>query len=282
MPKVKIRYLILSFLACFPAFSSSVSFAAESCITSICHQAIGQLKNFHQPVKDGDCFSCHKPKGKEHPNKGGGFELVAKGAALCNECHDAKGQKKVVHPPVKEGDCISCHRPHGGSGRYLLDVSEDQRDLCLGCHDPAQFKQKVIHGPVAVGSCTKCHDPHESGEKALLKGAVRVICLNCHADFAGHLKESGFVHPPVKSDPCTTCHDPHGSQAPNILKKKMPELCIECHDKIGKKMTGVKTPHKPLTEKAGCGNCHSAHFSKNRGLLPTDEKTYLPWLPRQG
>ena len=174
---------------------------------------------------------------------------------------------------MKEGECIACHRPHGGSGRFLLDVSEDQTELCLGCHDAAQFKQKVMHGPVAVGSCTKCHDAHESSEKALLNGPVRDLCLKCHDDFAKSIKQSPVVHPPVKEGPCTSCHTPHGSPVNNILKKKMPELCTGCHDKIGKKMTGVKTLHKPLTEEGSCGNCHSAHFSKSKGLLPTDEKS---------
>jgi len=271
---MKIKYLIVSILACFPALNYSVSFAAESCVTAMCHQAIGQLKNLHQPVKDGDCFACHKPKGKEHPNKGGGFELVAKGAALCNECHDPKGtKKKVVHSPVKEGECTSCHRPHGGAARLLLAVSEAQSELCFGCHDSAPFKQKYVHGPVAVGSCTKCHDAHEASDKSLLNGPVRNLCLKCHDDFARNMKESPVVHPPVKDGPCTSCHQPHSTQAASLLRKKMPDVCIECHDAIGKKVAAAKYPHKPILQEGGCTNCHSAHFAKAKGLLASDEKS---------
>jgi predicted CXXCH cytochrome family protein len=271
---MKIALLAASLTACLVAAAASPSHSfAESCITAACHAAIGGLKNLHQPVKD-DCTSCHQQKVKEHPVKGGkSFEPTAKGAALCSQCHEAMGKKKVVHPPVKDGDCLACHNPHGGSGQSLLNISDDQSELCLGCHDAAPFKQKVMHGPAAVGACTKCHDPHESGEKALLKGATRDICLKCHTDFAKALKEAAIIHPPVRDESCTSCHSPHGTSVGSLLKKKMPDICIECHAGIGKKLAGIKVPHKPLQQEGGCGNCHSTHFSKARGLLAGDEKT---------
>ncbi|HEY6871697.1 MAG TPA: cytochrome c3 family protein [Geobacteraceae bacterium] len=270
---MKINLLQLLSTSCILLFSSSFSFA-DSCVTTLCHPAIGEIKNLHQPVKDGDCSSCHQQKIKEHPVKGGkSFELTAKDAALCSQCHDPKGKKKVVHPPVKEGDCLACHKPHGGSGPYLLDVGENQSELCLGCHDAAPFKQEFMHGPVAFGACTKCHDPHESGEKALLKGPVRDLCLNCHADFATAMKEAAVVHPPVKKSPCTSCHNPHGTPTALLLRKKMPDLCVGCHVALGKKLAAVKVPHKPLTQEASCGGCHATHFAKARGLLAGDEKS---------
>lgn len=272
MPHVKINLLMVLLAACFLALGSLPSAAADSCVTASCHQAIGGLKNLHQPVKDGDCSSCHQQKAKEHPVKGGkSFELAAKGAALCNQCHDPKGKKKVVHAPVKDGDCTACHKPHGAAGRYLLDVGEDRTELCLGCHDGAPFKQKYMHGPTAVGECTKCHDPHEADGKALLDKPVRDLCLKCHADFGKILKESPFGHPPVKEGPCTACHDPHGAQVVSILKNRMPDLCVGCHVRIGKQLAEVKVPHKPVLQKGSCANCHSAHYSKARGLLSADQ-----------
>lgn len=243
---------------------------ADSCVTATCHQPVVAVKKPHAPVKDGDCSSCHQQKVKQHPLPGGkSFQLTASGAALCNQCHDAKGKKKVVHPPVKDGDCLACHRPHGGSGRFLLDVGDDQTELCLGCHDRAPFKQNFMHGPAAVGDCTKCHDPHEASGKSLLNQPIRDICLKCHADLAQNLKNSPVVHPPVRDDPCTDCHNPHGSPVASILKKKMPDLCVDCHDEVSKKLTGLKVPHKPLTQATSCASCHAVHYSKARGLLPT-------------
>ncbi len=269
---MKINPLFLA-LAAFILLCDSSYSLADTCVTATCHPAIGALKLPHQPVKDGDCTSCHLQKAKEHPLKGGkSFELAAKGGALCVQCHDAKGKKKVVHPPVAEADCISCHKPHGGRGRFLLDVGEDQTELCLGCHDAAPFKQEFMHGPAAIGACTNCHDPHESDEKALLKRPVRELCLNCHADFAKAMKEASVVHPPVKNAPCTSCHNPHGTSVASLLKKKMPDLCVGCHAAIGKNLAGVKVPHKPVQQEGSCGSCHSTHFAKAKGLLAGDEK----------
>jgi predicted CXXCH cytochrome family protein len=267
-PIVPLSLYIICLLA------AAVPVHADSCVTTACHKAIGELKQPHQPVKEGDCLSCHQRKSKQHPVRGGkSFELAARGAALCSQCHDARGKKKVVHPPVKEGDCTVCHKPHGADGRFLLDSSDDQTELCLGCHDSSPFKRKFLHGPAAVGECTKCHDPHESAEKALLKGPVRDTCLKCHADFARALKESNAGHPPVQKGPCTLCHDPHGTAVSALLRKKMPDVCIDCHRSIPDMVSGVKVPHKPLRQEGSCGNCHSTHFSKVKGLLPTDEKT---------
>ena len=67
---MKRNALLWSFFVCLMLFTSSFA-SADSCITATCHQAIAQIKNQHQPVKEGDCFACHKPKGKEHPGKGG-------------------------------------------------------------------------------------------------------------------------------------------------------------------------------------------------------------------
>lgn len=254
-------------LCCSSAF-------ADSCVTTTCHSDLGALKNPHAPVKEGDCLSCHQQKVKEHPVKGGkSFELTAKGAALCSQCHDPKGKKKVVHPPVKEGDCLACHKPHGGSGRYLLDVGEDQKELCLGCHDSASFKQKFLHGPVAAGACTNCHDPHESDVRKLLKEPNRQLCLKCHADFGKAESEAAVIHDPVKLNQCFSCHEPHGAANSALLKKALPGLCTYCHKKVGDKMSNAKVPHKPLLQQGGCATCHSPHFARTKGLLDADDMT---------
>jgi len=262
--------MLLVYLFLFPLFPAY----ADTCVTAACHQDIGSLKSPHQPVKDGDCTSCHQRKSGGHPVKGAkNFTLMAGGARLCSQCHDPFGKKKVVHPPVKDGECTACHKPHGTDKRYLLEVGDDQSALCLGCHDNAPFKRKFLHGPAAVGECTKCHDPHEAAEPALLKGAVRDVCLKCHQDFAKSLRESKAYHPPVQKGPCTLCHDPHGAAVGAVLKKKLPELCVDCHSAIGKKAAGVKVPHKPILQASSCSGCHATHYSRARGLLATDEKT---------
>lgn len=244
---------------------------AETCSVTSCHRPIISAEKPHAPVKEKDCVACHNKKNTVHPLLGGkSWELVAKVPQLCEQCHDPFGKKKVMHPPVKEGECLACHKPHGGAGRFLLDVSDDQTELCLGCHDSAPFKQRVKHGPVAVGACTKCHNPHESDNKSLLGGQVRDVCLKCHVDFLKTLNESVIVHSPVKNGPCTTCHNPHGGQFDMLLKKNTPGLCLDCHKDMVKKLK-VKVLHKPLQQEGGCSNCHSTHFSKAPKLLAGDD-----------
>jgi predicted CXXCH cytochrome family protein len=268
------RFVSLLCLAGYLVVISQDLASAQTCAVASCHRSIIASEYPHAPVKEKDCFACHNQKNPTHPLLGAkSWELKAKVPALCEQCHNPFGKKKVMHPPVKDGDCLACHKPHGGGGRFLLDVSEDRTDLCMGCHDSAPFKQKFMHGPVAVGACTRCHDPHEAAEKNLLEGTVRNLCLKCHEDFSASLKEAHVVHPPVKDGPCTSCHNPHGSTVARLLKKKMPDLCVECHAKIGKKLAGVKVPHKPLMQEGSCGSCHSAHYSQNKGLLPFEEMT---------
>ncbi|KAB0669114.1 cytochrome C [Oryzomonas sagensis] len=266
---MRVAFLLLAVML---APATAVTYA-ETCVTSSCHIPFNTIKNMHQPVKECDCLSCHLQKNKEHPFKGGkSFDVTAKGSALCSQCHDAMGKKKVVHSPVKDGDCLSCHKPHGANGRFLLGDSEDQTVLCLGCHDSAPFSRKYVHGPVASGSCTTCHDPHQSDAKSLLKGASREVCLACHAHFAKKMQAAAIIHPPVKKEPCTSCHDPHSSAWPNLLKRAMPDLCTGCHKETGKKIKNSQVPHKPVIEGKLCANCHTAHFSKARGLLLADDE----------
>lgn len=257
----------LILLCCSPALGAS-------CVTSECHSGLSAAKFPHAPVKEGDCASCHTQRAKEHPVKGvKAFELSAKGDGLCKGCHDGMGKKRFVHAPVKDGDCTACHKPHGSNERFLLEVGDDRTGLCLNCHDGAPFKMKYMHGPAAVGSCNACHDPHESDAKNLMKGAVRDVCLKCHADFAQTLKEAALVHPPVAKDPCTACHNPHGSGVQMFLKNKLPDLCVGCHKEIGKQVAAAKVQHKPVVEGVGCSNCHSAHFGKAKALLSADQMT---------
>ena len=249
---------------------------AESCGAGTCHKKLIVQKMPHQPVKDMECFSCHKQVELNHPlGKGkGAFEFTATGSKLCFQCHTPMGKGKNVHEPVKSGECIACHKVHGAADRYLLDNREDLTLVCTKCHDSASFTQKFMHGPVAVGGCTKCHDPHEGPEKYFIKGSsVRNLCLSCHTDMSSALQTEPVVHKPVQSGNCTLCHTPHGGAFKGLLKKKIPDVCIECHPKIGTRLSGLKFPHKPLQTEGGCSNCHSPHTAKGKGLLQGDEKT---------
>ena len=266
------RFIRLVHFAASLVFMSHVPASAQSCAVTSCHQSIIGFPQMHAPVKEKDCFACHQQKNTIHPLLGGkSWELVAKVPVLCEQCHSPFGKKKIMHPPVKDGNCLGCHKPHGGSGRSLLNVGDDQTELCISCHDSSPFKQKFMHGPVALGACTKCHAPHEAAEKALLEGPVRNLCLKCHADLANALKGAKVTHKPVITGPCTACHNPHGGPVNKLLKKQMPDVCLDCHVKMGKKLASVKVPHKPILQESSCASCHAPHFSQDKGLLPFSE-----------
>ncbi len=271
MEMIKMLAVILFSLSMVPSISS-----ATSCFTTNCHRAIAELKNLHQPVKEEDCLACHVRRANIHPilvGEAKTFQLTAEGAKLCDKCHDTLGMKKNVHSPVRKGNCLACHKAHGASGRFLLDVDEDQTALCVRCHDKGKFSLKFIHGPVAIGTCTQCHDPHESPNPSLLTKQSRDLCLSCHADFATAMSKASVSHPPVLDKPCTSCHNPHSSATRQLLKKPLPDLCFTCHDAIEKKVADAKVQHKTLQQNDSCNNCHLPHYGSVKKLLASDEQT---------
>jgi len=65
----------------------------------------GLLKEVvHDPVRSGDCDSCHQVEGAS-------IKVQAPAEGLCLTCHDDV-PAAAQHPPVKEGDCRACHAPH--------------------------------------------------------------------------------------------------------------------------------------------------------------------------
>jgi len=248
---------------------------ASSCVTSECHAGLGEFPTVHYPVQDQDCLSCHEQKLTEHPGQDGkkSFALIAQGSDLCYQCHDRMGTEKFGHLPVREGECLACHDPHGSSFPNLLAVGENQRELCLGCHDSGPFEQKYEHGPVALGACTYCHTPHGSSRKGLLREDAQQLCLGCHSDMAEGLKQAAVIHPAVTDLSCVSCHMPHGSAEPGLLKQKGESLCFECHENIQEKYRRAEYKHNALYEGKGCGNCHLVHYSRYSSLLADDEKT---------
>lgn len=149
------------------------------------------------------------------------------------------------HPPFAGRQCDTCHaEPKAGKVVLKRSVAE----LCSTCHARI-LKRQILHEPVKT-NCIICHNPH-AGEKANLRAAVNVVCLECHSSqvqasfngdapvrlFGGQvtlaarpfqnlrlLELSNERGHPVSNHPvawkadknwpdlnCTTCHDPHGS-----------------------------------------------------------------------
>ena len=264
----------------------SPAIASDNCLTGTCHSKVVSVIRPHAPVEEGKCLSCHRQEVQEHPTPGNkGFTMIAKGGKLCVMCHESPGKGDVVHQPALDGNCAACHHPHGANGRFLLEISEerlkkaddilangdDQRGLCLTCHDNKPFKGIHVHSPVGNGNCSLCHNPHRSPEKHLLNGPENSLCLDCHEDIKASLSPGSYLHPPLRVSGCTSCHDPHSSNLQYLLKIKLPDLCFDCHKTLQDQLSKVKKLHKPLTQERGCGNCHAPHASKVKKLLPFAE-----------
>jgi hypothetical protein len=90
-----------------------------------------------------------------------------------------------------ENDCAACHDTWAPAARLVTfsDVKTSISDAkCVKCHDgpPHYLGQAPGHGGM---SCAACHREHRH-DPSLLHTA-NDQCIACHADLAGHLRDSG-------------------------------------------------------------------------------------------
>lgn len=261
-------------------------------LCSQCHEAKGEQKVVHSPVKEGDCISCHKPHG------GSGPFLLDEGddqSELCLGCHDsAPFRQRFTHGPVAVGSCTRCHDPHEAAEKALL--KDTSRDLCLKCHVSFQQSLKtspVVHPPVRSDPCTSCHDPHGSSVNSFLRKKMPDICVECHAELGKKMAGVKVPHKPLQQEAgCGNCHSTHFAEGKGLLAAAQKEVCLSCHGtgnlgtpplkNIAKELEGKKYLHGPI-RKGECTACHDPHGSNNfrmlRGGYPAElYATYTPGL----
>ena len=114
-----------------------------------CHQDTVQLqewsinnpknKGLCEPVKKGDCSSCHAPHSADN------VLLIAQqniSIDLCGQCHKWESHSthpigaKVVDPRDKNltVECLSCHKACGTGNKPAMMPFESTYDLCIQCH----------------------------------------------------------------------------------------------------------------------------------------------------
>ena len=236
---------------------------AKGCVTAECHGEYGQGLSVHQPVKEGDCVTCHRPvEGEEHAF----VEITrAQTSALCANCHEASVPDQE-HFPYRTGLCTVCHDPHQSDQPTLFTMKNDGA-LCFQCHDRDHiFPARQQHGPAAVGGCTLCHNPHGSDEKQFLKASRTDLCRSCHESVAGHIDDSTVTHPPVMQA-CPNCHSPHGTDHGAHLLDAVPDLCYRCHEDIRLRTQESAVMHGAINEPRSCLNCHDPHGAQLPKLL---------------
>ncbi len=265
-----------------------------------CHTRKANKKYVHEPVKNGECQSCHKPSEQKHPKfKKEAFLLTDNGkSGLCNECHERKDTKKHVHPPVAAGDCQDCHDPHQSDNAFQLKAAG--AEVCYTCHEKSTLARPFPHQPIADGKCVSCHDPHQSDQKYMLKSEGVNLCFTCHdkAQFTGK-----SVHAPVAAGDCSACHAPHGTQLHHLLKSPVPEemyqsfdksnftLCFGCHtDTLAdSQRTGVDTNFRngmfnlhyvhvnKVVKGRSCKVCHDPHAASQSHLISSKIAGFGRW-----
>jgi len=253
-----------------------------------CHEPLGKKTHVHEPVKSGECESCHKPHGTSERFL---LEVGEDQSGLCLGCHDAEPfKKKYMHGPAAVGSCSKCHDPHESSERLLL--KGPVQAVCLACH--ADFAQamrsaSVVHQPVLDKACTACHNPHGSSAPMFLYQKMPELCVRCHKELDQHLAGVKVPHKPLSQQGgCTNCHFAHFGQAKGLLAADQMTVCFGCHAKddlgtpplknIKKQIEGKKFLHGPVRE-GNCKACHdphgSNHFRMLRGAYPSE--LYAPY-----
>jgi predicted CXXCH cytochrome family protein len=266
--------------AVHPAKKGQPSFVLIADGAKLCYKCHDKGKGWvmHEPVREGDCLSCHRPHGSAGPFL---LDVGENQRSLCFECHDSEPfEQEFVHGPVSLGVCTYCHTPHKTTQRGLL--KDKPQELCLGCH--ADFAKgmkdaKIVHSAVSKQTCIACHNPHASAEKGLLKYKSERLCFQCHTDIDRKFRLSKTKHTALYKDAkCGNCHLVHFAEYESLLFKEEMELCIGCHNKddktksdalrnIQKELEGKnKKLHGPLKEKK-CSLCHDPHGGEHAKLI---------------
>jgi len=239
----------------------------EKPLCVMCHDNKYNGNFIHDPVKNGDCTSCHNPHGGE--NK---FFIKGKTQAeTCFNCHENnKMVKSFLHGPIGTGECTSCHNPHASN--YKFQLKNTGNELCFTCHSDkkSSFNKKVVHKP-ANENCTKCHDPHNSDTKFHLNASSeKDQCIQCHKEISpkvvASITNAKYPHKPVKDDKCSACHNPHATEHSKLLLADTKSICFQCHKDMGKKVADSKYIHGPVSSD-GCYACHNTHGSENPLIL---------------
>jgi predicted CXXCH cytochrome family protein len=89
-----------------PAATSAPSFSMTALLVKV---------PLHDPVRRGQCISCHTPHRSTRPHL---IKPIAE--QVCYQCHNSKEIQNDAHPPVHRADCLLCHAGHSSPIKHLL------------------------------------------------------------------------------------------------------------------------------------------------------------------
>jgi len=169
-----------------------------------------------------------------------------------------------LHAPTgKETSCPDCHKLDSTPADYRQMNIMEATCQTEECHQDIGT-ERYVHGPAAGGTCIACHNPHGSVNNHQVSRAALPLCLICHEEKEGELKQQ-HVHSVITASGCIDCHDSHESPTKFQLKASTTsELCYTCHDDS---KTKLKHVHGPVAA-GDCNACHNPHASPNEFLMP--------------
>jgi predicted CXXCH cytochrome family protein len=116
----------------------------------------------------------------------------------------------VIHAPYADDACLECHASPAD-----MQLTRDDADVCVNCHESVLTQHPVMHGPVAGVACVWCHNPHMSGHQYLLRQLPPELCMQCHDE--GLMSSALPSHEDPNAD-CLACHQGHGGLTRSFLR----------------------------------------------------------------
>jgi predicted CXXCH cytochrome family protein len=159
-----------------------------------------------------------------------------------------------THAPFANRACYLCH-----PGSRVGGLAVRGPDICLDCHDLADFTGPFTHAPLLSEGCGLCHEPHESRERHLVRGPEGALCRRCHD--VSDVQYTAW-HAPIPADVrCTHCHDPHSAPSRQLLRTLDAARCGSCHPR---QVDPALANHAPIN----AGTCTPCHTGDHRGARP--------------
>jgi predicted CXXCH cytochrome family protein len=246
------------------------------------------------------CVDCHKDRSEaklSDPVKEMQNDVHEKRGLSCVQCHGGDAQQpdqKLAMAPAKgfvgkpqpatvASFCGKCHSDAAFMKTYNPALRVDQE---------AEYRTSVHSKRIAdrdpkAATCISCHGSHgvravKDTNSPVYPTRVADTCGRCHADVEymkpykiptdqeAKYKTSVHAEALVKkldlsAPTCNDCHGNHGATPPGIAS--VANVCGTCH--VRQSELFQKSPHKPVFEALGVGDCLACHKNHETGH-PTD------------
>ncbi len=177
---------------------------------------------------------------------------------------------ELVDPSLLSGDvrldpfgqlqCTACHDPHeNGFGKFLV-ASLQKSDLCLSCHDQAQWATSSHATSLATWNAT-LPDPWPNSD---LTTVADNACANCHRSHSAG-SSAWLLEYPAEEDNCIVCHN--GQVASRDIEAEISapfrhsvETALDVHQPN-------ENASLPMSAHVECSDCHDPHAATDTAAV---------------